>query len=54
MMLLTNDQIEPEDLEDLTLYSSFYAYSAYSARYDETPVDTLVRLFYLDPAKKAA
>ena len=53
-MLLTNDQIEPEDLEDLTLYSSFYVYSAYCARYDETPVDTLVRLFYLDPANKAA
>lgn len=53
-MLLTNDQLEPEDLEDLTLYPSLYAYSAYCDRYDETPVDTLVRLFYLDPASKAA
>ncbi len=54
-MMLTLDQLDPEDdLEDLTLYSSLYAYSAFSERYDETPIDSLVRLFYLDPANEAA
>lgn len=45
--MLTIDQLEPEDLEDLTVYPSLYAYSAYSARYDETPIDSLVRAYYL-------
>lgn len=54
-MMLTIDQLDPEDdLEDLTLYSSLYAYSAFCDKYDETPIDTLVRLFYLDPVNKAA
>lgn len=53
--MLTIDQLDPEDdLEDLTLYSSLYAYSAFCDKYDETPIDTLVRLFYLDPVNKAA
>ncbi len=53
--MLTIDQLDPEDdLEDLTLYSSLYAYSAYCEEYDETPIDLLVRLFYLDPANEAA
>lgn len=45
--MLTTDQIEPEDLEDLTMYPSLYAYSAFATRYDETPLDALVRLYYL-------
>jgi len=54
-MMLTLDQLDPEDdLEDLTLYPSLYAYSAFCERYDETPIDSLVRLFYLDPANEAA
>jgi len=50
-MMFSVEQLDPEDeLEDLTLYSSLYAYSAYCDRYDETPIDVLVRLYYLDPA----
>jgi hypothetical protein len=53
--MLTINQLDPDDdLEDLTLYSSLYAYHAYCEQYDETPIDSLVRLFYLDPASEAA
>jgi hypothetical protein len=45
-MMLTIDQCEPEDLNDLTVHPSLYAYSAYCARYDETPLDQLVRQYY--------
>ncbi len=52
-MMLATDQYELEDLEDLTVYPSLYAYSAYAARYDDTPIDALVRAYYLDvPATK--
>ena len=46
MMLLTDDQFEPDDLDGLTVHPSLYAYSAYESRYDETPIDQLVRLYY--------
>lgn len=46
MMILTTDQCEPDDLEDLTVYPSLYAYSAYWSRCDETPLDSLVRQYY--------
>lgn len=47
--MLTLDQCEPEDLDDLTVYPSLYAYSAYSEQYDETPIDQLVRKYYCSP-----
>lgn len=46
-MILTTDQCEPDDLGDLTVYPSLYAYSAFSERYDDTPLDQLVRTYYL-------
>ena len=53
-MLLSSDQCEPEDLLDLTVYPSLYAYSAYACRYDDTPIDTLVRAYYLDASLPVA
>ena len=53
-MMLTTDQFEPEDLEDLTVYPSLYAYSAFATRYDDTPIDALVRAYYLDSSQPVA
>ncbi len=54
MMLLTTDQCEPDDLNDLTVYPSLYAYSALCSRYDETPLDALVRQYYcINPLQAA-
>lgn len=33
--------------EDMTVYPSLHAHLAYSERYDETPLDTMVRAYYL-------
>jgi hypothetical protein len=46
MMILSQDQIEDDYVSELTIYPSLYAYSAYCARYDETPLDRLVRQYY--------
>jgi hypothetical protein len=53
-MLLTTDQCEPDDLDDLTVYPSLYAYAALCSRYDETPLDALVRQYYcINPLQAA-
>jgi hypothetical protein len=46
MMILSQDQIEDDYVNELTIYPSLYAYSAFCARYDETPLDRLVRQYY--------
>lgn len=51
--MLSPDQLEPEDLEDLTVHPSLYAYSTYTTRYDETPLDALIRTYYLDLAQQS-
>ena len=33
--------------DDIAVYQSPYAHLAYSCRYDETPLDVLVRTYYL-------
>ena len=45
---ISNDDFEEsQDVVPLTVYPSAYAYSAFSDRYDETPIDNLIRLYYL-------
>lgn len=53
-MFVSSDQLEPDELVDLTVYPSLYAYSAYAARYDDTPIDALVRAYYLDSSQPVA
>lgn len=45
--LTTEEQDELMERDDMSVHSSLYAYSAYWARYDETPLDSLVRSYYL-------
>jgi len=47
-MMLRQDQLEDEDISALTVHDSLYAYLAYCGRLDETPIDTLVRLSYVE------
>ena len=48
MNLSSEETEELLDLEGMTTYPSAYAHFAYTARYDETPIDTLVRVYYLE------
>jgi hypothetical protein len=54
MMLVSQDQIEDDYVSELTTYPSLYAYSAYCSRYDETPLDALVRQYYCSIPLQAA
>ena len=51
--MLRQDQLEDEDISVLTVHDSLYAYLAYCGRLDETPIDTLVRLSYVDLSLQA-
>lgn len=53
-MILTAEQCEPDDLDDLTVYPSLYAFSAYWSRCDETSLDLLVRQYYCSGPLQAA
>jgi hypothetical protein len=53
-MLVSQDQIEDDYVSELTTYPSLYAYSAYCSRYDETPLDALVRQYYCSIPLQAA
>lgn len=54
MTLSTEEVNELMERDDITVYDSLYAHLAYAARCDETPVDTLVRLYYLSGFDVAA
>ena len=45
--LSTDEADELLEREDMTVFSSFDAHLAYATRYDETPLDSLVRAYYL-------
>ena len=45
--LSTDEADELLEREDMTVFSSFDAHLAYTTRYDETPLDNLVRAYYL-------
>ena len=47
MILSTEETEELLDRDDITVYPSLYAHLAYATRDDETPLDTLVRAYYL-------
>lgn len=45
-MIPTISTEELDESNSLTLYSSIYAYSALMEKYDETPLDELVQVYY--------
>ena len=47
MKLTPEETHELLDREDISVFPSFDAHLAYSTRYDETPLDSLVRAYYL-------
>ena len=53
-MISEEDIDESFDAMGMTVYPSLYAYSALTERYDETPLDRLVRMYYLDTPQPAA
>jgi hypothetical protein len=55
MMTLSTEEVnELMERDDIAVYDSLYAHLAYESRCDETPVDTLVRLYYLSGFDVAA
>ena len=55
MMILSTEEVnELMERDDIAVYDSLYAHLAYAGRCDETPVDTLVRLYYLSGFDVAA
>ena len=54
MTLSTEEVNELMERDDIAVYDSLYAHLAYADRFDETPVDTLVRLYYLSGFDVAA
>jgi len=40
--------------DDMSVYPSFDAHLAYFTRYDETPLDALIRTYYLGAARLSA
>ena len=55
MMKLSPDEVnELMERDDIAVYDSLYARLAYESRCDETPVDTLVRMYYLSGLDVAA
>ena len=54
MTLSTEEVNELMERDDIAVYYSIYAHLAYESRCDETPLDTLVRLYCLSAFDVAA
>ena len=54
-MTLSSEEVnELMERDDIAVYDSIYSLFAYASGYDETPVDVLVRHYYLGSLYNAA